>query len=885
MTEEVPSTDQKLLSFCGMLHWFDSDLLLALAPEAAEIIGPLLSSDIVVALPDMAAFRIRDDIRVQMLTQLRTDHPQAELALRTRMFHYFLAQMTQVQDPLTGSRLAEDDCLAHLGELFLLIAARREWQTITRYVAMVRAVNPRQARHLQQLLFYDGFIAIRTQNYDGGQQLLQELLRQPDLSNDLRVQILNALGQAHWFQARYDQAIAAYLQVHEQASILKNLPYQGYALLNMGMVYSEIGRYERALDLSLQSLQVFRLLGDTTRQAQALHEIGNNAMQLGRWSDAQQHFQQAIQLYQAIGIMAQLANLYSCQGFLFHMLGEEASSESAYLQGLAEAQSADHGDVALTMDNLLHLGFLYQTQARWDAALAAYNQATSLAQRLRNHHVLALIQYRRGDVFKRQADYAAALQAYHEAITYIEDLRGMTENEEMKLGLLGSSQQIYESMILLCLECGRVIDAFDYVERARSRAFLDMLVKKAPELYAVVDLPTVKLSDIQQQLADDAVLIEYFTIGVLPQGEHVLNKLPKENTRLREHLTLTPQILLFAITRNHYEVHRVAFNPNLLRPSPSDPVPGRHLLQDRKLTHLYEQLFSPIEHLLPACKLLYIIPHGPLHYVPFVALRAPTNSYLLHATGPAIALAPSATILLRNCLGQASGRGRGMLALGYNGQGNNALQYAEIEADAIAALMGGVAWTGAAPKIEGLITDGTHARWLHIAGHAIYNALDPLDSKLYIAADEALSARTIIARLNLHADLVILSACTSGLSQVAPGDELFGLQRAFLYAGAATVICTLWEATDIVTLLVMEHFYQAQLQGQPPAAALRDTLVAVRAMTGFELAITFRRWRDMYAAYAAPLENLANTAMQQGDAQPYADPRYWAPFMLIGRPT
>ena len=83
----------------------------------------------------------------------------------------------------------------------------------------------------------------------------------------------------------------------------------------------------------------------------------------------------------------------------------------------------------------------------------------------------------------------------------------------------------------------------------------------------------------------------------------------------------------------------------------------------------------------------------------------------------------------------------------------------------------------------------------------------------------------------------------------------------------------------------MEHFYQAQLQGQPPAAALRDTLVAVRAMTGFELAITFRRWRDMYAAYAAPLENLANTAMQQGDAQPYADPRYWAPFMLIGRPT
>ena len=124
----------------------------------------------------------------------------------------------------------------------------------------------------------------------------------------------------------------------------------------------------------------------------------------------------------------------------------------------------------------------------------------------------------------------------------------------------------------------------------------------------------------------------------------------------------------------------------------------------------------------------------------------------------------------------------------------------------------------------------------------------------------------------------------SGISQVMSGDELFGLQRAFLYAGAPAVVCTLWEAADFVALLVMDRFYSALNAGSPPASALRDAQVALRGMTGRDLLAALDRWRAEHPAFVAALGALPEVPPDALDAAIYADPFYWAPFMLIGRP-
>src|SRR5262249_18231840 len=143
--------------------------------------------------------------------------------------------------------------------------------------------------------------------------------------------------------------------------------------------------------------------------------------------------------------------------------------------------------------------------------------------------------------------------------------------------------------------------------------------------------------------------------------------------------------------------------------------------------------------------------------------------------------------------------------------------------------------------------------WLHIAGHARFDPRDPLGSHLLLGHGDALDAHAIIRDLDLAADLVTLSSCTSGITHVVPGDELRGLQRALLYAGTPTVVCTRWEARDLVAPLVMDRFYAGLLQGYPPAVALRDAQVAVRELTTQALAALLDRWHAEGSALAAAL--------------------------------
>jgi CHAT domain-containing protein len=609
------------------------------------------------------------------------------------------------------------------------------------------------------------------------------------------------------------------------------------------------------------------------------------------------------------------------------MLGELRQSEASYLHALEFAQAGEDGQPDLALDIHFQLGFLYQTQGRYDEALVAYDQAAALAGQLRNPYSATFIHYRRGNVFERQGRLDATMEAYRAAIEGIDQLRGDTQAEEIKIGLLGTVQQVYESTVRLCLARGQVAESFEHVERARSRALLDMLAGKrqrqangnaddseraADELRDELAAPIVTLADVQAALPPDALLVEFYTTGVLPRGEALINKIPPENARLREHLALPPQVIGFAITRERVEIFYPTVDPNTLRPQPGDPGPGRRLLRDRLLMHLHEQLIAPLAELLTGKQQLYIIPHGPLHYVPFMALRSAAGEHLLHAGGPAIALAPSATVLLRNCLTRppipqphpahrgegehaspalpARGSGAGgedplpILALGYNDEGDDCLRYAEIEAGHVAALAGGAAWVGAEPKSAPLAEQGGRARWLHIAGHAVYDPHDPLGSYIQLGRGEQLSARQIMGGLELHADLVTLSACMSGVTHVVPGDELLGLQRAFLYAGAPAVVCTLWEAADFVTLLVMDRFYADLGRGQTPGAALRDAQAAVRAMTGRDLVATLDRWRAEDPDFVAALGELPEVPTTALDTPIYADPFYWAPFMLIGRP-
>lgn len=884
MIDETTVENIPLLPMCALLRWFTPDLLLSLAAPSTTDLELLLASDHIITLTaPVGAYALQPEAQAALIQQLRSTQPLIELELHTRAFDYFAQQMAEAVAPELRL-VAEHECCYHLDKLFFLLLPRLEWQTISRHTAAVRALIPCGPQYIQRLTLYEGYVAVRTQDYERGETLLSALLDAADLEPEVRMHALNALAQMHRNQTHYDRALAVYQQLQQVAHEAGDAVFQGLAWLNMSGIYNELEYYERALELASQSLPIFREHHEAVREAYALYSIGLNAMYLGRWQFAQDHFDAAIAAFEALQMDAGLTTLYWSQGYLNHLLGREATSEAAYLRALDLAESAEHDDPLVAMDTCVYLGLLYATQGRWQPALERYARALDLTKRLRYEHRACLIDYQRGNVFKAQGLLDEALAAYEQAIDCIEALRGATNDEMIKLGLIGTTQQVYEAMIWLCLELQRPDEAFGYAERARSRAFLDMLRQKAPELYAAADLPVVTLAEVQAALPPDALLIEYFTTGVVPPGEHLLKQLPPGNERLRQQMLLPARIVIFAITHDTFTVHHVPaeLDPNQLQPDAADPAPGRRWLRERALVALYGYLIEPVEALLQDRRLLYLIPHGPLHYIPFTALRSADGAYLVASDRPALAFAPSATVLLRNCLSRPARPTGETLALGYNDQQAD-LRYAESEARLVARLMQGQAWTGAAAKSQDLLTIGPRVRWLHIAGHAAYNPHSPLDSALHLGSDDTLSARAIIERLELGAEIVTLSACTTGLSAVVPGDELLGLQRALLYAGTPTVIGTLWDAYDFVALLIMEHFYTSLCAGQSAALALRDAQVAVREMTLGDVATALRRWviDDVEHAVFSGFPSIAD---DQYAVRPYAEPEYWAPFMLTGRP-
>jgi CHAT domain-containing protein len=142
-------------------------------------------------------------------------------------------------------------------------------------------------------------------------------------------------------------------------------------------------------------------------------------------------------------------------------------------------------------------------------------------------------------------------------------------------------------------------------------------------------------------------------------------------------------------------------------------------------------------------------------------------------------------------------------------------------------------------------------RILHVAAHGDFRPDNPLFSGLALA-DGWLTTLDIF-NLQLNASLVTLSACQTGRSVVSAGDELLGLMRAFLSAGAASLALSLWAVEDRSTAQLMKTFYQCMLAGQTKAAALRQ----------------------------AQLQFIRASHTAAGPA-PYTHPYYWAPFFLVG---
>lgn len=296
---------------------------------------------------------------------------------------------------------------------------------------------------------------------------------------------------------------------------------------------------------------------------------------------------------------------------------------------------------------------------------------------------------------------------------------------------------------------------------------------------------------------------------------------------------------------------------------------------------LYEKLFQPLEAHLSGARKLILVLDGVLSYLPFETLAGNgtrgATAFLLERF--ALRYAPSASALVAlQTLRPNAAQAKGLIAFGdpvyarsesaqaahtdERGFDFRQLPYTRTEVNGIAALF---------PATERQVLLGEEAqeaavkaaplgqyRYLHFAAHALVDEEYPARSAIMLSApttiasgakaeDGALQMAEVM-RLKLNAELVTLSACGTGLGRMLHGEGIIGLTRAFLYAGADSVVVSLWNVNDIATASLMKSFYKNLQQGLSKDDALRQ----------------------------AQLELLRG-------AQPaWRHPYYWAPFVLVG---
>jgi CHAT domain-containing protein len=254
------------------------------------------------------------------------------------------------------------------------------------------------------------------------------------------------------------------------------------------------------------------------------------------------------------------------------------------------------------------------------------------------------------------------------------------------------------------------------------------------------------------------------------------------------------------------------------------------------LAELHGLLWAPLSEHLAESRLV-VVPHGPLHAIPFHAIGPAGRPLLLDHE---IVQTPSTALWLRARRRRRTASRRGAVVLGVP---DASAPLIADEARSVAACHArSTLLVGSDASRAALLRLGRRAAVLHIACHAEFRADDPGLSSLRLA-DGSLT----IADLNdaaLGADLVVLSGCSTGRSSVTEGDDLFGLPRAFLRAGARALVTSLWPVSDASASSWMTTFHTALAAGRSPAAAAHDASISTR------------------------------------DAFPH--PHHWAPFCIVG---
>jgi len=693
-------------------------------------------------------------------------------------------------------------------------------------------------------------------------------------------------GQIYRSMGNYAEALNLFDRAEKIFSTHLYKEDLGKCLADMGGVYLELGDYEKALASYKNVLHISVNAGNKQIEMEALYGIGIVYNYLGQLDTSKESISEALKLAMLLKNRENIAKLESSLSSVYKSSGDY---ENALKYGISSYGISKEFGSMNVVGNLLLIADVYLSMDKLQEAAKYLDQAGLILQNFDRPELQWYYYNILGKLQLRNKQSQLAVTSYKKSIEIIESVRSKLRVDTFKTGFLGNKMELYDQIIEVLIGLGQKEEAINYVERAKARTLVDMLAQvnfseKEPEsninfstkekglrnqLAAVQNLidkeSTIKdaagirssiirgydedLNRLQREYRSVQIAMkrknpEFASlIAVDPlTGKDIVDIAGKDSMLLQYYITKN-KLYIFSIQKSTVETHEIHLKKEILEEWVREFRNGITHFDKKKTDQfakiLYDHLIKPIEKNRQGSNVI-ILPHGILHYLPFAALKK-ENKYLIEMF--AIGYAPSATVL-KYCMDKSKTLDFNILAFGNPDLGNPALDLpsAEIEVNQIKKIFptASIFIKKDANKANILPMISQYGI-LHFATHGEYNEKFPMFSSLRLSPqgsdDGRLTANDIFS-IRTKASLVVLSACQTGLGKITSGDEVIGMNRAFMYAGASTVISSLWSINPEITAKLMQKFY-VYLKSSSRIEALRKAQVAILRASASEKQETF----------------------------------------------
>ncbi len=682
------------------------------------------------------------------------------------------------------------------------------------------------------------------------------------------------LGQYEKALNYYEQALAIFRKIED----VKN---EGGNLYNIGLVYANLGQYEKALDYYEQALAIFRKINDVKGEGANLNSIGLVYYIFCQYEKALNYYEQALAIFRKIndvkGEGTELTNI----GAAYQNLSQYEKALNYYEHALDIFRKIKDFEGEGT--DLNGIGVVYQNLGQYQKALNYYDQALAISREIKDIKLEGLALNNMGQALLHSGKLKKAEKNLNASIQVYESIREKVYSGTERTGFQSTLPAVYGSLAATRIALGQPGKAFESLERGRAKSFLDLLgtreagfkkektgqiselenqlaslredrVKLAagpmgkkkrsagvsldnkiserdkerfdlieqlrrndPELGSLISVSPPGLKEIQSLLAPGTAMVEYFH-----NGEYKISG--------EEHNNLW----IFIIHKRGVHFTEVDVSKaDLTETLETYASLLAEETQDlKKLTAVNNQLYEwmirpiePIQKILTSHTLIFV-PWDPMFKIPFATL-APENGRPL-AASKNIVMSPSAGIYRFVSSKHATGRKK-IFALGNPDTALTPLPGAEREVSKIGELFDASIIKTRGHATETLVKNSYESLGrpdvIHFASHGIFNEKMPQLSHLALTPDQKNDGN-----LEMHeifdldwkgVSLVTMSACSSGKGKLGAGDDLVGLTRGFMFAGAPAVLCSLWDVDDEATKALMVNFYKNYINGMSRPEALR----------------------------------------------------------------